>query len=267
MDKIEKQTIDDFGRQWINYTDNPGHYGSSELLLNIFGPLLTQKDIQNRTVAEIGSGTGRIVNMLLDVGVSHVHAVEPSDAFDVLKVNTEPRKKQVTYIHGPGEVLSPDLQLDFVFSIGVIHHIPDPTLTLEAAWKSLRKGGKILVWIYGREGNGAYLRIIEPIRKITQKLPHWLLIVICSILLIFLNFYIFLCRFLSLPMREYMLNVLGNFPGYVRHMTIYDQLNPSYAKYYTHDEALSLLTDANFEDVKIFHRHGYSWTLVGTKPK
>lgn len=142
---VERQTIDDFGEQWVNYRDNPGHYGSSELLLNIFGPLLSQKDIQESHVAEIGSGTGRIVNMLLDAGVSHVHAVEPSEAFDVLKINTKRRQKQITYIHGLGEDLSSNLQLDFIFSIGVIHHIPDPTATLKAIWNALRPGGKILV--------------------------------------------------------------------------------------------------------------------------
>ena len=267
MDQKEKQTINDFGEQWVNYRNNPGHYGSSKLLLNIFGPLLKQKDVENSIVVEVGSGTGRIVNMLLDVGVAHVYAVEPSEAFGVLKDNTKSRQKQITYMRIPGEALSSNLELDFAFSIGVIHHIPDPLPTLNAMYNALRPGGKILVWVYGREGNETYLKIIEPIRAVTKKIPHWLLIFICSIFFVFLELYIFLCRFLPLPMHDYMKNVLGNFPHSVRHMTIYDQLNPSYAKYYTKDEALSLLAQANFHHIGIFHRHGYSWTLIGTKPE
>ncbi|HEY4502307.1 MAG TPA: class I SAM-dependent methyltransferase [Candidatus Paceibacterota bacterium] len=263
--QIEKRTIDDFGEQWTNYRDNPGHYGSSKLLLNIFGPLLAQKDVEGSTVAEIGSGTGRIVNMLLDVGVSHVYAVEPSEACEILKDNTESRQKQITYMRIPGDALPANLQLDFAFSIGVIHHIPNPMPTLKAMYNALRPGGKILIWIYGREGNETYLSIIEPIRNITKKLPHSILMIICSVLLVFLELYIFLCRFLPLPMHDYMKNVLGNFPHSVRHMTIYDQLNPSYAKYYTKEESLLLLTEAHFHNIGIFHRHGYSWTLIGTK--
>lgn len=47
---------------------------------------------------------------------------------------------------------------------------------------------------------------------------------------------------------------------------IYDQLNPAYAKYYRRDEARALLEDAGFQDVRLHHRHGYSWTVLGTHP-
>jgi hypothetical protein len=51
-----------------------------------------------------------------------------------------------------------------------------------------------------------------------------------------------------------------------RRLTIYDQLNPAYAKYYTRAEAEQLLVEAGFVDLHLHHRHGYSWSLVGTKP-
>jgi hypothetical protein len=60
--------------------------------------------------------------------------------------------------------------------------------------------------------------------------------------------------------------VLAKFPAHVRRLTIYDQLNPAYAKYYTRSEAEALLVEAGFVDVKLYHRHGYSWTAVGTRP-
>jgi hypothetical protein len=51
-----------------------------------------------------------------------------------------------------------------------------------------------------------------------------------------------------------------------RRVVIYDQLNPAYAKYYTRAEAFAALADHGFADVRIHHRHGISWTVVGTKP-
>jgi hypothetical protein len=51
-----------------------------------------------------------------------------------------------------------------------------------------------------------------------------------------------------------------------RRLVIYDQLNPAYAKYYTQTEAEQLLARAGFSDVRTYHRHGYSWTVIGTKP-
>ena len=50
-----------------------------------------------------------------------------------------------------------------------------------------------------------------------------------------------------------------------RRVVIYDQLNPAYAKYYTRDEAHDVLARHGFVDVRLHHRHGYSWTVVGTQ--
>ena len=47
---------------------------------------------------------------------------------------------------------------------------------------------------------------------------------------------------------------------------IFDQLNCSYARYYTRSEAVALLERGGFQDVKAYHRHGMSWTVMGTKP-
>jgi hypothetical protein len=50
-----------------------------------------------------------------------------------------------------------------------------------------------------------------------------------------------------------------------RRLAIYDQLNPAYAKYYTREEAAALLAAAGFVDIRLHHRHGYSWSVIGTK--
>jgi len=46
----------------------------------------------------------------------------------------------------------------------------------------------------------------------------------------------------------------------------FDQLNPAEARYYRRAQAMELLEAAGFQDVQLFHRHGYSWTVIGTKP-
>jgi SAM-dependent methyltransferase len=267
MADLKTQTIRDFGEQWTVFSDNPAYYGSADLLVDLFGPLLSLDEVQDQRVADIGSGSGRIVNMLLDAGAKHVHAVEPSAAMKVLRKNTAARRDQVTYVHGPGEMLPSGLDLDLVVSIGVLHHIPDPRPVARAAWRALRPDGRFLVWLYGREGNETYLRVVEPLRKITVRLPHEALITLSSIMGVLLNGYVVLCRFLPLPMRPYMREVLAKFPNRIRRLTIYDQLNPAYAKYYTRDEAISLLINEGFVDVQLYHRHGYSWTVVGRRPK
>jgi hypothetical protein len=62
---LAARTIADFGDQWQRYTDNEGYYGDVDILEGTFGPLLKLEEIEGKRVAEIGSGTGRIVKMLL----------------------------------------------------------------------------------------------------------------------------------------------------------------------------------------------------------
>ena len=80
-----------------------------------------------------------------------------------------------------------------------------------------------------------------------------------------LDAYIGLCRFVRLPMRDYARNVLAKLPWAVRRLTIYDQLNPAYAKYYERQEAHDLLAAAGIKDIQPHHRHAYSWTVIGRK--
>jgi len=73
-------------------------------------------------------------------------------------------------------------------------------------------------------------------------------------------------RWLPLPLAEYMRRVMLPLTPQKRRVVMYDQLNPAYAKYYTGHEARDVLERNGFTQVRTHHRHGYSWTVVGTKP-
>ena len=261
----KNRTIKDFGKQWLRYSDNKGYYGSLELFSDILSPFLKTEDLKNCKVAEIGSGAGRIVNMLLESGVQHVIALEPSDAFAVLVRNIR-NSERVTCLKITGDRLPAYGDLDYIFSIGVLHHIPDPKPVVEAAFKALHPGGHFWVWLYGKEGNEFYLTFIKPLRFLTKHLPHFVLASLVWMIYYPLLIYIHLCHRFKLPLSEYLLSILEKMSPEKRRLVIYDQLNPAYAKYYTKSEAMKLLFDGGFINVRIHHRHGYSWTLIGTKP-
>jgi SAM-dependent methyltransferase len=259
------RTIKDFGEQWQKYRDNEGFYGSLQLFEDILHPFLKPDEIKDRRVAEIGSGTGRIVNMLLRAGASRVVATEPSDAFEVLCRNIEQPEK-VTCLRITGDQLPAYGQLDYVLSIGVLHHIPNPGPVVDAVYKALRPGGKFLVWVYGKEGNRFYLTLVHPLRALTKFLPHFALTAFVRTIYYPIMGYCHLCHQMPLPLKGYLLSIFEKMEPEKRRLIIYDQLNPAYARYYTRLEAEKLLSHGKFVDIRIHHRHGYSWTLIGTKP-
>ena len=104
MQKTER-TITDFGEQWTYFTENEGYYGSINDLRDVIGPLMTIESLKGKKVAEIGSGTGRIVNILLN---SEVTAIEPSEAFNVLKENTSAHSEKICYLNVTGDNIPSD---------------------------------------------------------------------------------------------------------------------------------------------------------------
>jgi SAM-dependent methyltransferase len=269
MSDIEQKTIDDFDEQWSRYSDNEGWYGSLELFQDMTSPLFDYRKLENKSVVDIGSGTGRIVGMLLDAGASHVCAVEPAvGAFGKLleNVSNMERGHRVSCINERGDCWAIDEPADYVFSIGVIQFIPDPGPTVKKCFESLKPGGEIFFWLYSHEGNELYLNFIQPLRKITTRLPHFALVCLIELLYGSLCVYRLVGKLLPLPLRRYIETVWWPMTPKKRRLVIYDQLNPSYAKYHKKDEAIELLESAGFGDVKTHHRHGYSWCVMGTKP-
>ncbi|MDD8030053.1 MAG: class I SAM-dependent methyltransferase [Acidobacteriota bacterium] len=258
------RTIRDFGRQWACYPDNEGYYASVEYLRDLCGPLLDAAEIRGKRVLDIGSGSGRIAGMLLAAGAEQVIAIEPSEAFEQLLRNTRPWKDRITCLKMKGEEIS-GLSVDYCFSIGVLHHIPDPEPVIARAFDCLKPGGKFLVWVYGNEGRRLFLSLLRLSRKLTSRMPDGALAVLSRFLNFFLGGYAFLCRRLPLPFREYMVKVITPLNRRNRFLVIFDQLNPSYARYDSRGGIEQSMKKAGFSGIEHYHRHQYSWTIAGEK--
>ena len=266
-DQLGQKTIQDFGDQWNEFSENDGFYASQDLLADILGPLLSTSEFSSTRVADIGSGTGRIVRMLLDAGASSVVAVEPSQGIEALRANLADVADRTSILHTTGDQLPADLSLDFVVSIGVIQFIPDPLPTLRAARAALKPGGRLLIWVYAQEGSGWYRSLLQPFRLVAGRLPESALLSFCGMLNLGLDPYIALCRIFPLPLRSYILNVLAKLDRRTRKLVIHDQLRPSYVKFYRRDELEHLMKSAGFESVQCHHRRGYSWTVLAENPE
>ncbi len=264
----DERTIRDFGDQWSHYAGNEGYYGSVELLCDVLGPLLSLDQLAGARIADLGSGTGRIVRMLLEAGAGNVVAIEPSAGVDILRKNTAEFGDRVQVIQGAGDALTAGMELDFVTAIGVIQFIPDPEPTLRSAYAALRPGGRAILWVYGREGNTGYLALLKALRLVSTRLPHALLNGLCQLLTLLVDGYTAVCRAsgLRLPLSDYLVNTLARVSRRERTLTIYDQLNPRFVRYFRRGELQQLLESAGFRDVELYHRRGYSWTASGVKP-
>lgn len=260
-------TIGDFDKQWKTFQKQVGVYADEQYFFSTyFDNLFNREDLKGKVVAEVGCGNGRFIK-IMSVYAKEVVGFEPSGAVEVAKKYCEDRANIKLEKESVYDIQRMD-EFDIVFCLGVLHHLPDPVVALKKIFTMLKPDGLCYIWVYGKENNGLYLKIFKPLINITSRFPHWLLNVVAFCLAIVLKIYIILVRsfkFFPWPMKDYTLNVLNNLDFYYLKLTIYDQLNPKIANYYSKEEICSLVASAGFKSISTHHRYKYSWSIKALK--
>lgn len=269
LSKVQKSTIRDFGNQWkIHGEVREDFWSSDEMFRDYLCNLINPNVIRGKKVLEVGSGSGRILNMISRYKPKLLIGVEPSTGFSNLVANTT-TIANLQLINSSGAEYQ-EFNVDIVFSFGVIHHIKNPEATIRNIYHSLIPGGTFVCWVYGFENNRTYVILRHIISKITRLLPDIYLDKICHQLsLLVVKYGDFSVRYFKslLPATTYIQNVFKPCGDLEKKYIIFDQLNPRYAKYYRKKELQKLLHAVGFIEIKIAHRHQYSWTVVACKGK
>jgi SAM-dependent methyltransferase len=123
---------------------------------------------------------GRFSLVSSHFGAKLVLAMDASEAVEAARQNAR-AFPQVQVIQADINRLplrrDPAGQIDFAFSIGVLHHLDDPQAGFAALVRHLqRPDGSIFAWVYGRENNGWLVHFVNPVRTaLTSRLPRSLL--------------------------------------------------------------------------------------------
>jgi SAM-dependent methyltransferase len=72
-----------------------------------------------------------------------------------------------------GDIFRPPFRrgaFDFIYSIGVLHHLPDPEAGFRSLLPFLKPGGAVLVWVYSKSRRWTNT-LLEAVRRGTSRLP------------------------------------------------------------------------------------------------
>jgi SAM-dependent methyltransferase len=166
---------------------------------------------------------------------------------------------------------------DLAYSIGVLHHLPEPKEGFLALLRHVKPRGRLSVWVYGKEGNLWIERIVDPVRlHLTTRLPKFA--ICCLAFVLALPLYLALkliyrpvqhdLRMKWLKRRLFYAEYLCAISGYSfaeNFWNVFDQLVAPTVFYHSREEVEDWFATAKMEEVKITRRNNNSWRGTGLK--
>lgn len=221
---------------------------------------------KNKIGLDVGCGSGSdMLHLGRDSG--KIFGIDISDSVNIAMDNI--KKNRNLYVMQADLYYLPfkEKAFDFVYSFGVLHHLPDPERGFNIICSKVKSGGFVIIYVYEdfsqrSKLERAMLAIVNSCRAATARMPP-VLIYILSIILAPAVF--FAC---SIPAyilkRSKFLAGMGNKMPY-RHTTnleiivsdLYDRFSPPIEKRYTKADIENWFKKSNFKDVGIINYRGW----------
>lgn len=270
VESDKRATAEGFGWQWQHFTQEDEKY--AEQMLGWIAPV-TPEFFRDKVVLEGGCGKGRHTTLAAHWGAREIIGIDLSAAVETAFAAT----RSLPNAH----IVQADIyrlplarKFDYAFSIGVLHHLPDPRGGFLSLAAKVKPGGQLSAWIYGAENNEWITRLVNPVReKITSrmdqrtllqlsKLPAACLFVATKLVYGPLNRngaglakYLFYNDYLS---------SISSFGWREQHTIVFDHLVAPTAFYITREEFQMWWDDAGATDVVIGWHNRNSWRGLGT---
>ena len=156
-----------------------------------FLPMLDDNYFRGKTGIDVGCGGGRHIFWATRLGAEMV-GMDLSEAVQL----AQKRNKDNPNAHFvQADIFNMPFRtglFDFAYSIGVLHHLPDPRAGFDALKKLPRKGGDVFVWVYGLKGMKLSYRLshMRFLRPFVADLPVGLKVAAAAIITGFLQIFI-----------------------------------------------------------------------------
>ncbi|MDH4099965.1 MAG: class I SAM-dependent methyltransferase [Nitrospirota bacterium] len=270
----DEKVVAGFGDEWSRFTQAALSREEREKIFTDYFSNFPWYLLDDESVgADIGCGSGRWA-MVVAPRVGYLNLLDAShEALSVAKSNLRDYQNVAFHHASVGEMPFDDISLDFAYSLGVLHHVPDTLGAIKVVARKLKPGAPFLVYLYyAFDNRPRWFRVVWKIsdiaRGIVSRLPHWLRYLVSQA--IALGIYWPLARAAKLLER------LGCLPAtwplsYYRDKSLYtlrtdalDRFGTSLEQRFSKGEIRAMMEAAGFEDIRFSDREPY-WCAVGIK--
>jgi SAM-dependent methyltransferase len=266
-----KRTAQSFGYEWSHYSRMLEQYKQN---FKSYFEGYSADFFKNKVVLDAGCGTGRHSYYAAKYG-AEVIGIDLSKAIDVAyrnnRTNTRAHFIQADLTNLPLRYES----FDLVYSIGVLHHLPDPESGFRELLKFVKTGGRILIYVYHKldeapRWHRGLLAVVTAMRQVTTRTPRPLLKAFCTV--VAASSYAGLitpARILKKSVRlqgiaeNIPLHAYAEYPFYFIYTDTFDRFSVPLEQRYSRDQLLPWFTGNGLSDISILG--GSGWRVSGTK--
>ena len=146
---VDPATVRGFGEEWRKFDQSALPDDERATIWRQYFAIFPWDELPDEAVGfDLGCGSGRWATLVAP-RVAELHCVDASpEALRVARGALDGSDNCVFHVAGVDALPFADGSMDFGYSLGVLHHVPDTQAALSAAVRPLKPGAPLLVYLY-----------------------------------------------------------------------------------------------------------------------
>lgn len=269
---VDRRTVEGFGYEWTKFDQSGVSASERENVFQHYFALFPWDSLPpNARGFDLGCGSGRWARLVAERTGTLLCVEASADALRVASANAPGCPPMLAFA---GALPLRPASMDFGYSLGVLHHIPEPISGLADAVTVLKPGAPFLVYLYYAFDNRApwfrtVWRASELLRRAISRCPHVVRYGISGLLAAFV--YLPLATLSKIlvrrgkPIDSVPLSSYWNRSFYTMRNDALDRFGTRLEQRFTQLEVHKLMAASGLERVVVSDEWPY-WCAVGYKP-
>jgi SAM-dependent methyltransferase len=274
MDNADHHTVRDFGHEWARFDQSALPDDQLQRSFDQYFRIFPWSALPAGAVGfDLGCGSGRWAKLVAP-RVGTLHCIDASaEALGVAKRNLAGLPNVRFHLASVAEMPIADSSMDFGYSLGVLHHVPDTAAGVRSCAAKLRRGAPFLVYLYyAFDNRPAWFRAVwrtsDLLRRTISRMPRGAKAIVTEA--IALGIYLPLARAatvldaLGMDVDSFPLSYYRGRPFYTMRTDALDRFGTRLEHRFTASQVTQMMVDAGLENVVLSDTMPF-WCAVGTK--
>lgn len=268
---IDTKTVSGFGDEWSRFDQTGMSEGDTKTVFESYFSVFPWDNLPINAVGfDLGCGSGRWAKLVAP-RVGKLHCIDPSVAIEVARRNLQKYNNCEFYHAGVDDIPLDDCSMDFGYSLGVLHHIPDTRVALAACVSKLKPGAPFLLYLYyAFDNRPVWFRMLwqvsDLVRGVVSRMPHGLRYAMSQVIAVSVYWPLArsakLAERLGINVENFPLALYRNYGFYVMRTDALDRFGTRLEQRFSKFEINKMMESAGLERIRFSEEFPF-WCAVG----